>query len=156
MSIEEYRNFKYMVDAYLELRDENLLKEIRKIIDTKKSIRRQLIKELDNNERYIEVFCIEDQVKIGINILNRESHRKYSTYKTVWILFYMSNKAIGEILKNVDSKALNDVIYEIKNIVKNDYRNMSEYFKPRTNKKFSKIGLKRAFKKLYRKCSKFE
>lgn len=153
MSIEEYRNFKYLVDAYLELRDKNLLKEIREKLNTKKSLRIAFIKELDYHERYIEVFDNEHQIKIGLNILNREKNRKYSAYKSAWLLFYMSKQAIKELLKNIDESVLNDIGYEIKNIIRDG--TTSKHFKPGTNKKFSKIGQKIALIRFYRICKKY-
>ena len=156
MNLDEYRSFKYLVDTYLETRDEKSLKKIRQIIETKKSIRREFTKELHENERYIEIFSTEDQIKIGINILRRESHRKYSTFIAVWILFYMHKKAVNEIFKNIDSKAVNDVVFEIKNILKNDYWTHDKHYKPGTNRKFSRIGERLALIQLYRRCKKFE
>ena len=153
MSIEEYKNFKYLVDEYLELRDKNLLKEIREKLNKRKSLRREFIKELDDNERYIEVFDNEHQIKIGLNILNREKNRKYSAYKSAWLLFYMSKQAINEIFKNVDESILNDIGYEIKNIIKDG--TTSKHFKPGTNKQLSKIGQKIALRRFYRICIKY-
>ncbi len=153
MSIEEYRNFKYLVDAYLELRDKNLLKEIRQKINTKKRLRRELIKELDDNVRYIEVFSKEYQIKIGMNILNREKNRKYSAYKSVWILFYMSKQAVNEIFKNVDQRTLNDIQYEIKNIIRENSK--IKHYKQGKNKLFSRIGEKIAWKRFSIICNKY-
>lgn len=152
--MDEYRKFKDLVDMYFELRDEKMLEEIRKHIDVRKSIRRTFIKELDYEERYVEVFSIKDQIKIGTNILNRETHKKYSSYKAIWILIYTSDEAIKQILKNADNIALNDMMYEIKKVLGNNYSNSSTHFKPGSNKKFTNIGKKRAFKKLYKRCKK--
>ena len=156
MNLEEYRNFKCLVDNYLKTRHRKLLKEIRLIISTKKSLRRKFIKELHDNERYIEIFSTEDQIKIGINILKRESNRKYSTFIAVWILFYMSKKAVNEVFKNIDYIAVNDVVFEIKNILKNDHGTCEKHYKPGTNKKFSRTGEKLAWIKLYIRCKRFE
>ena len=58
-----------------------------------------------------------------------------------------------EIFKNVDESILNDIGYEIKNIIKDG--TTSKHFKPGTNKQLSKIGQKIALRRFYRICIKY-
>lgn len=156
MDYNEYRELTNMIDAYLETGNRQTLASIQDCIVTKEGCREKLMEDLEeSHERYIQVFSTDDQVKIVSDLAAQIKQREYLAYRVSWILPYVSDKALDQILSNADDVALVKIMYEIKGHIRaigNRFCDSSTYFWLHSTNIFSRMGERMTWRKLYRKC----
>lgn len=156
MDYNEYRELTNMIDAYLETGNRQTLASIQDCIVTKEGCRGKLMEDLgESHERYIQVFSTDDQVKIVSDLAAQIKQREYLAYRVSWILPYVSDKALDQILSNADDVALVKIMYEIKGHIRaigNRFCDSSTYFWLHSTNIFSRMGERMMWRKLYRKC----
>lgn len=156
MDYNEYREFTNTIDAYLETGNRQTLANIQDCIETKKGCREMLMEDLEKRyERYIQVFSTDDQVKIISDLVAQIKHNEYLAFRVSWMLPYVSDKALDQILINADDVALVKIMNEIKDhirIIGNRFCDSSTYFWLHSTNVFSRLGERMTWRKLYRKC----
>lgn len=156
MDYNEYRELTNMIDAYLETGNRQTLASIQECIVTKEGCREKLMEDLvESHERYIQVFSTDDQVKIVSDLAAQIKQREYLAYRVSWMLPYVSDKALDQILSNADDVALVKIMYEIKGHIRaigNRFCDSSTYFWLHSTNIFSRMGERMTWRKLYRKC----
>lgn len=156
MDYNEYWKLTNTIDAYLETGNCQMLASIQNCIKTKEGCREKLIKDLlEYHERYIQVFSTDDQVKIVSDLVAQIKQREYLAHRASWILAYVSDKALNQILSNADDVALVKIMYEIKRhirVIGNRLCDSSTYFWLHSTNIFSRMGERMMWRNLYRKC----
>lgn len=155
MDYNEYRELTNMIDAYLETGNRQTLASIQDCIVTKEGCREKLMEDLvEGYERYIQVFSTDDQVKIVSDLAAQIKQREYLAYRVSWMLPYVSDKALNQILSNADDVALGKIMYEIKgnNINANRFCDSYTYFWRHSTNIFSRMRERMTWRKLYRMC----
>lgn len=156
MDYNEYRELTNMIDAYLETGNRQTLASIQNCIATKEGCREKLVKDFEeHHERYIRVFSTDDQVKIVSDLAAQIKQREYLAYRVSWMLPYVSDKALEQILSNADDVALVKIMDEIKGHIRaigNRFCDSSTYFWLHSTNIFSRMGERITWMKLYRKC----
>ena len=156
MDYNEYRELTNTIDAYLATGNRQTLASIQNCIATKEGCREKLVKDLEeHHERYIRVFSTDDQVKIVSDLAAQIKQREYLAYRVSWMLPYVSDKALEQILSNADDVALVKIMDEIKGhirAIENRFCDSSTYFWLHSTNIFSRMGERITWMKLYRKC----
>lgn len=156
MDYNEYRKLTNTIDAYLATGNRQTLASIQNCIATKEGCREKLVKDLEEqHERYIRVFSTDDQVKIVSDLAAQIKQREYLAYRVSWMLPYVSDKALEQILSNADDIALVKIMDEIKRhimAIGNRFCDSSTYFWLHSTNIFSRMGERITWMKLYRKC----
>ena len=156
MDYNEYRELTNTIDAYLATGNRQTLASIQNCIATKEGCREKLVKDLEeHHERYIRVFSTDDQVKIVSDLAAQIKQREYLAYRVSWMLPYVSDKALEQILSNADDVALVKIMDEIKGHIRaigNRFCDSTTYFWLHSTNIFSRMGERITWMKLYRKC----
>ena len=156
MNYDEYREFTNTVDAYLETGNRQTLTSIQDTIKTKEGCRERLMEDLINyHERYIQVFSTDDQIVIVSDLEAQIKQREYLAYSVSWMLPYVSDKSLNQILTNADDVALVKIMNAIAGNIRaigNRLCDSSTYFWLHTTNIFSRMGERMMWRKLYRKC----
>lgn len=155
MNSEEYRNFKNSIEVCLKTGDNQLLNDICSKFDEDSSLKEKIIKELEYEGEYIVLFTDKEQVEIVSKIVEMIKNEQYSAFKAAWILIYVSEEALVEILRNADNRALVKIMGEIqKNIQLIGKRFCDTDRASKSTNFFSRIGERIEWLKLYKKCEK--
>ena len=156
MDYNEYRELKNSIDAYLETDNRQTLVSIQNCIETNEECRKKIIKELmEYHERYIQVFSVDDQVKIVSNLVAQIKQEDHLAYRISWLLPYVSEQALEKILSTADDVALVKIMHEIKRhirVIGNRLCDSPTYFWLDTTNIFSRMCEKIMWRNLYRKC----
>ncbi len=156
MDYNEYRELTNSIDAYLETGNRQTLASIQNCIETKEGCRKKLMKDLVKyHYRYIQVFSTDDQVKIVSNLAAQIKQEEYLAYKVSWILPYVSDKVLEQILSTADDVALVKIMHAIKRHIRaigHRFCDSSTYYWLHTTNIFSRMGERMTWRKLYRKC----
>lgn len=157
MDYNEYRELTSKIDAYLETGNRQTLASIQDCIETKEGCRQRLMEDLVeyHHERYIQVFSTDDQVKIVSDFAAQIKQREFLAYRVSWMLAYVSDKALDQILSNADDVALVKIMEEIKDhirVIGKRFCDSSTYFWLHSTNIFSRMGERMMWRKLYRKC----
>lgn len=157
MNYDEYRELTNLIDAYLDTGNRETLATIQNCIETKEGCRESLMEDLIEHyhSRYIKVFSADDQVKIVSDLAAQICQKEYLAYKVSWMLPYVSDKVLEQILSTADDVALVRIMREIKGNIRaigNRFCDSSTYFWLHTTNIFSRMGERMAWRKIYRKC----
>lgn len=156
MDYNEYRKLTSTIDAYLETGNRQTLASIQDCIETKEGCRERLMEDLvEGHERYIQVFSTDDQVKIVSDLAAQIKQKEYLAFRVSWMLPYVSDKALEQILINADDVALVKIMNKIKGHIRaigNRFCDSSTYFWLHSTNIFSRMGERMTWCKLYRKC----
>jgi len=157
MDYNEYLDIKDSIDAYVKTGNQRMLAEIQANIEKKNGLREKLIEDLEYHEEYIQVFSTDEQIKIVGDLVSQIKQRKYSSHKVSWMLPYVSDKALNEILAKADNVALVKIMDDIKRnirVIGNRFCDSSAYFWLKSTNIFSRMGERITWSVLYRKCKK--
>lgn len=157
MNYNEYLEIKNSIDAYVEIGNQRMLAEIQSNIEKKNGLREKLIEDLEYHEEYIHVFSTDEQIKIVGDLVSQIKQNAYISDKVSWMLLYVSDKALNEILARADNVALVKIMDEIKSnirVIGNRFCDSSAYFWLKSTNIFSRMGERITWLRLYRKCKK--
>ena len=157
MDYKEYLEIKNSIDAYVKTRNQRMLVEIQANIQTKEGLREKLIEELENHEEYILVFPSDEQIKIVGDMVSQIKQREFIAYRVSWMLPYLSNRVLNEILANADNVALVKIMDDIKSHIRyigNRFCDSYMYFWLKSTNVFSRMGERITWWTLYIKCKK--
>lgn len=156
MNYDEYREFINSIEVYLKTKNEQTLTDIQNTIATKEEFKEKLINDdLMRCYRYIKVFSDSDQVEIVSNLAKKIGKEFCIEHKVSWLLIYVSEKALKEILEKTDDFALIKIMDEIEDNIRmigNRFCDSSTYFWLKTTTVFSRMNERKAWRKLYRRC----
>lgn len=156
MDYDEYRELTNTIDAYLKTGNRQTLASIQECIETNEDYREKLIEDLlEHHERYIQVFSTDDQVNIASNLAAQIKQREYLAFRVSWMLPYVSDKALNQILSKADDVALVKIMHEIKGhirVIGNRFCDSSTYFWLHSTNIFSRMKERMMWRKLYKKC----
>ena len=157
MNYSEYLEVRNSIDAYVETGNQRMLAEIQANIETKNGLREKLIEDLEHHEEYIQVFSTDEQIKILGDLVSQIKQRAYISHQVSWMLPYVSDKVLNEILAKADNVALVKIMDDIKSnirVIGNRFCDSSTYFWFESTNIFSRMGERIAWSRLYRKCKK--
>lgn len=157
MNYNEYSEIKNSIDAYVKIGNQRMLAEIQSNIEKKNGLREKLIEDLEYHKEYIHVFSTDEQIKIVGDLVSQIKQNAYISHKVSWMLLYVSDKALNEILTRADNVALVKIMDEIKRnirVIGNRFCDSSAYFWLKSTNIFSRMGERITWLGLYRKCKK--
>ena len=157
MDYKEYLEVKNSIAVYLKTHNQRMLAEIQDDIQTKEGVREKLIEDLEHHEEYIVVFPSDEQIKIVGDMVSQIKQREFIAFRVSWMLPYLSNRALNEILSNADNVALVKLMDEIKSHIRyvgNRLCDSSAYFWLKSTNVFSRMGERITWWTLYIKCKK--
>lgn len=99
----------------------------------------------------------DEQIKIVSDLVSKIQQRKYISYQVSWLLPYISNEALSEILAKADDVALVKIMDNIKSHIQfigNRFCDSSTYFWLKRTNIFSRMCERITWWGLYRKCKK--
>lgn len=119
MNNKEFRKFTYSIVAYLETGSEQKLEKLQYYIKNNEGCREMLVKDvIEHHERYIQVFSTEDQVEIVSDLIAQIKKNENLASRVTWLLPYVSNEALKQILSRADDDALSLIIMQIEKNIK--------------------------------------
>lgn len=157
MDYNEYLEVRNSIDAYVKTGNQRMLAEIQANIETKNGLREKLIEDLEYHEEYIQVFSTDEQIKIVGDLVSQIKQREYISHQVSWMLPYVSDKVLNEILAKADNVALVKIMDDIKShirVIGNRFCDSSTYFWLESTNIFSRMGERITWSVLYRKCKK--
>lgn len=156
MDYNEYREFINSIEVYLKTGKQQTLEDIQNTIATKEEFKKELINDdLMRCYEYIKVFSDSDQVEIVSNLANQIGKKYGIEYNVSWLLPYVSEKTLKEILEKIDDFALIKIMDEIEDHIRmigNRFCDSSTYFWLKTTTVFSRMNERKVWRKLYRRC----
>lgn len=157
MNYNEYRELTNLIGEYLDTGNRETLATIQNYIETKEGCREKLMEKLIEypHNRYIKLFSTDDQIKIISDLVAQICQKEYLAYKVTWMLPYVSDKVLEQILSTADDVALVRIMREIKRnirVIGNRFCDSSAYFWLHTTNIFSRIGERMTWRRIYRKC----
>ena len=159
MDYNEYRKLTNLIDAYLYTGNWETLVTIQNCIETQEGCREKLMNDMieHNHNTYITVFSADEQVKIISDLVAQIGQKEHLAYIVSWMLPYVSNKVLEQILISADDVALVRIMLEIKGHIRaigNRFCDSSTYFWLHTTNIFSRMVERIIWLKIYRRCQK--
>lgn len=159
MDYNEYQELKNLIVVYWGTGNRQTLATIQNYIKTKEGCREKLIEDLKNGcHRYISFFSSDDQVQIVSDLAARIKQGEFLESTVSWMLPYVSEQSLDQILSKADDVALVKIINEIDDHIRMIGHRFCDppvaysWFKSTTF--FSRMREKRTWRKLSKKCKK--
>ena len=156
MDYNEYRELTNSIDVYLHTGNCQTLASIQKCIKTKEGLRKKLMEDLlGDHNRYIQVFSTDDQVKIVSDLAAQIKQDENLAYTVSWMLPFVSEKALNQILSTADDVVLVKIMHEIKGHIRAIGHRLCDYstfYWLHTTNIVSRIDERITWRKIYRKC----
>ena len=154
MNYNEYSEIKNSIDAYVKIGNQRMLAEVQSNIEKKNGLREKLIEDLEYHQEYIHVFSTDEQIKIVGDLVSQIKQNAYISHKVSWMLLYVSDKALNEILAKADNVALVKIMDEIKRHIRVIGHRICDLSWFKSTNIFSRMGERITWLRLYRKCKK--
>lgn len=159
MNYFEYREFKNMIEIYLDSKDENLLIKIQDILENNKEMYDTIVSQIKYNPIYITLFITVEQKLILAKYFSQIGTAECKESTLVNILFFLKEDVLEEVLYEANQTALRDLRIYIENQIKLSsspkfYDTANHYFIESSNF-FLAQGQRRRYKKLLNKIKKF-
>jgi len=114
MGYAEYQELKNLIDVYRETGNRQALETIRNYIKTKGGCREELIKDIEEGHyEYINLFSCDDRVQIVSDLAAQIKQDKFLAGRVSWMLAYLSDKDLEQILSKADDVALVRIMHAI-------------------------------------------
>lgn len=159
MDYNEYEELTNTIDVYLKTGNRQLLASIRHCIETKEGCREELIEDLlKYHKRYIQIFSTDDQIKIANDLASQIKKDEYLAHSVSWILPYVSDTVLDQILSNADDIALVKIMDQIKRNIRaigNRLCDSPTYFWLHTTNIFSRMRERMIWRRIYGKCRRY-
>lgn len=157
MEHNKYRELRSLIQEYLDTDNLETLAIIQNCIETERGCRESIMKDLieHHNLRFIEVFSADDQVKIVSDLIAQIGQKRYLEYWVSWMLPYVSDKVLYQILSTADDAALVKIMREVKGHIRsigNCFCNPYTHIWLPITEGSSRMSDRRKWRKIYKKC----
>lgn len=154
MSFSTYREIENSIEVYFKTRNPQLKNEIQTAIKENENFRNEIMKVLKDKERYILFFNESDQIQILTDLINQIKEKNYIAHVVSWMLPYISNKALDNVLSHADDFALVQIMNKIESHLKIIGHRIIDIH-PKSTSIFSRMYERKEWIKLYFKCKKY-
>ena len=161
MQINTMQDFKSALTHYFKgkqikaPKNSYLLSALQKAVKTNPDMRAFLMHELAKNEKGIQIFFPEEQVQIMLQYLFGTIKTSVPTsYKLAWLLAYVTDKVVKEVLSYCTQEQILSIMKQIKNIESYiGHRIVDQgYYNLKQTTFFSRVREHITWKKLYLIC----